>query len=297
MTSTPAPTDLDWAQKQVIGLEQRMSALIEPAMQQAMLNELVETLIPPELVTLLYVLQKRANNGVPAARLTLQVMALDPGVLVLLPYDSLKKSYQLAQDWDWPQVAGLFLGEPLRRPPDIDEAFTGNEHYDLPLGVRRQAARSSDRLVIDRLLHDRSHRVIALLLDNPNIVERDIVAIAARRPTRPEVLETIARHRKWSARYRIRKTLVFNPYTPNTISRQLIGTLMSNDLRDLIQAGPTPQKLRDLAQMQLDVRPVKSAFSQEHAIDMNISDTDLEAELQAFQEEFDVSMTTKTDLS
>lgn len=279
MSLMPEPANMEWATQKVIGVEQRVCALTESAMQQAMLNAFVETLSPTELVTVLYILQERANNGIRAARLALQAMALDPGVLVLLPYDVLKQSYQLAQDWGWPQVAGLFLSEPLRGPPNIDEAFTGNEHYDLPLGVRRQAARSSDRLVLDRLLHDRNHRVIALLLNNPNVVERDVIAVAARRPTRPEVLETVARHRKWSARYRVRKTLVFNPYTPNTISRQLIATLMSNDLRALVNAGAIPQKLRELAQTQLSVRPASAALSRYHDIDLDISDTDLEAEL------------------
>jgi hypothetical protein len=286
MSLMPEPANIEWATQKVIGVEQRVCALTESAMQQAMLNSFVETLSPKELVTVLYVLQDRANNGLRAARLALQAMALDPGVLVLLPYDVLKQSYQLAHDWGWPQVAGLFLSEPLRGPPNIDEAFTGNEHYDLPLGVRRQAARSSDRLVLDRLLHDRNHRVIALLLNNPNVVERDVIAVAARRPTRPEVLETVARNRKWSARYRVRKSLVFNPYTPNTISRQLISTLMSNDLRALVNAGAIPQKLRELAQTQLSVRPASAALSRYHDIDVDISDADLEAELNDLNERF-----------
>ena len=286
MDGTLSPIDMDWATQQVIGLEVRLDALSEPAMQQAMLNELVDTFASAELVTVLYVLQERAHNGNARARLALQVMALDPGVLVLLPYARLRESYQLAQDWGWPQVAGLFLSEPLRKPPNIDEAFTGNEHYDLPLGVRRQAARSSERLVLDRLLHDRNHRVVALLLDNPNIIERDVIAMAARRPTRPEVLEVIACHRKWAVRYRVRKTLAFNPYTPNTIARQLVTTLMVNDLRELVRAGSTPAKLKEMAAQQLAARPISEAHSTAHEIDVSMSDSALEAELDALANSF-----------
>lgn len=286
MDNQRTPIDIDWATQQVLGLERRLEALSEPAMQQAMLNELVDTFESAELVTVLYVLQSRAHHGNARARLALQVMALDPGVLILLPYDRLRESYQLAHDWGWPQVAGLFLSEPIRKPPNIDEAFTGNEHYDLPLGVRRQAARSSDRLVLDRLLHDRNHRVIALLLDNPNIIERDVIAMAARRPTRPEVLAVIAAHRKWSVRYRIRKALTFNPYTPNTVARQLVTTLLANDLRELVDAGATPAKLKDMARQQLMSRPLPSAQQTSHELDASISDSALEAELDSIHQTF-----------
>ena len=286
MELSKSPIDMDWATQQVVGLELRLEALSEPGMQQAMLNELVDTFESAELVTVLYVLQERAHHGNARARLALQVMALDPGVLVLLPYDRLRESYQLAQDWGWPQVAGLFLSEPIRKAPNIDEAFTGNEHYDLPLGVRRQAARSSDRLVLDRLLHDRNHRVVALLLDNPNIIERDVIAIAARRPTRPEVLEVIACHRRWAVRYRVRKALAFNPYTPNTVARQLVTTLMANDLRALIDAGATPEKLKEMARQQLAARPLTAAQPTAHEIDASISDSALEAELDALHLSF-----------
>ena len=278
--------DIDWATQQVVGLERRLEALPEQAMQQAMLNELVDTYESAELVTVLYVLHNRAHHGNARARLALQVMALDPGVLVLLPYERLRESYQLAHEWGWPQVAGLFLSEPIRRPPNIDEAFTGNEHYDLPLGVRRQAARSSDRLILDRVLHDRNHRVVALLLDNPHIIERDVIAMSARRPTRPEVLEVIAAHRKWAVRYRIRKALAFNPYTPNTVARQLVTTLMANDLKELMDAGATPTKLKDIARQQLLSRPLPSSQNSTHQLDATISDSALKDELDAIHQSF-----------
>ena len=68
----------------MLGLERRLEALSEPAMQQAMLNELVDTFEFAESDRS-YVLQSRAHHGNASARLALQVMALDPGVLVLLP--------------------------------------------------------------------------------------------------------------------------------------------------------------------------------------------------------------------
>ena len=101
--------------------------------------------------------------------------------------------------------------------------------------------------MIDRLLHDRNWRVIELLLNNPLLTERDVIAIAARRPTRPEILAIVASHPKWSSRYRVRKALVCNPYTPHALGKQLISTLMAQDLKSLSRDGVIPYALRENA--------------------------------------------------
>jgi hypothetical protein len=63
------------------------------------------------------------------------------------------------------------------------------------------------------------------------------------RPTRPEILEVLARHPRWSSRYRIRKALACNPATPDTIARRLLPTLMRQDLRHALEAGVLPAEL------------------------------------------------------
>ena len=129
----------------------------------------------------------------------------------------------------------------------LETAYDDNEHLPLPLGVRRQAARGRNRDKIDRLLHDRDHRVIQLLLDNPLLTERDVIAIAARRPTRAEVLKTVASHKKWSSRYRIRKAIACNPHTPESIAIRLLPTLLIQDLRFLASSGALLPELREEA--------------------------------------------------
>jgi hypothetical protein len=71
-----------------------------------------------------------------------------------------------------------------------------------------------------------------------------VVKIAAMRPTRPEVLEVVARHAKWSARYRVRKALAFNPHTPAPIARRLLPTLMRQDLAEIIRSTAISDELR-----------------------------------------------------
>jgi hypothetical protein len=124
----------------------------------------------------------------------------------------------------------------------------------LSLGLRRQAARTTDRNTLDRLLRDPDHRVITLVLDNPRLRERDVVVIASRRPTSAAVLRVISRHQRWSSRYRIRKTLACNPYTPSEIACRLFATLLVQDLRFIVGSGVLLPEVQDEARRALERR-------------------------------------------
>ena len=235
-----------WIDKQVDDLERRITALRERAMRRSVAVEAISVLDAPELVAFLDVLLSRVSAGQGASREVLQEMALEPVVFTDLPYDHLRASYQVARDGGLVQVAGFFLGSPVRART-VAEAADDNQHLDMPLGTRRSAARASDRFTLDRLVYDRNPKVIALLLDNPRIVERDVIKIAAGRPTNAGVLALGAGHRKWASRYRVRKALACNPYTPAPVARRLLPTLMRQDLRDLQNSKVLSAELRSLA--------------------------------------------------
>ncbi len=234
-----APAVADWlrgdwheALVQSLGeLERHLEAVRERPMRRTVVCDALLSLQGPALVAFLALLLERSAAGNGRARAVLQELALEPHVFAEMPYDRVTEAYRLARQSDLDAVAEMFLSARAQSNPTVDEAFTGNDHLDLPLGIRRSAARTQDRFLLDRLVHDHDHRVIALLLDNPRVVERDVVRIAAMRPQRPEVLEVIARHRRWSSRYPVRKALACNPYTPQPIARRLVPTLLKQDRR------------------------------------------------------------------
>ena len=244
----PTYTDPQWVENLLDSVEKRVSALQDRAMKHTVLVEMLEVLNPEELVDFLSLLCARAADGQQKTREIQQELALEPSALSLLPYEHIQKSYSIASLRDEESVMGMFMGEPLRGSPTVDESFTGNDHIELSLGQRRAAARSKDRFVLDRLLHDRNVLVISLLLNNPKVVERDIIKIAALRPTRPEILRCISKHRRWASRYHVRKALTCNPYTPHQIARRLMSTLMMQDVRLLYNMGALPPSLRAEAQ-------------------------------------------------
>lgn len=223
-------------------LERQVAALREARMRRAVTVEAIQELEAVDLVAMLVLIMARARSGSGRARAVLQQLALEPTVFREMPYERVEAAYRAAQDARLDGVARFFLSSALR-PPAGDDGFVGNRHLDLPLGTRRATARGTNRYKLDRLLHDRDHRVIAILLDNPRITERDAIRIAAMRPTRAEVLETVARHPRWSSRYQVRKALACNPWTPAPIARRLLPTLMRQDLRHVLEAGVLPQEL------------------------------------------------------
>ncbi len=100
----------------------------------------------------------------------------------------------------------------------------------ISLGERKSLARGprTDRLL--HLIRDPPPDAIKILLGNPHIIERDVLAIASRRPTQPACQNAILASDKWRARYRVKRTLVFNPHSPMTIGIRLAVCLNNSDL-------------------------------------------------------------------
>jgi hypothetical protein len=101
----------------------------------------------------------------------------------------------------------------------------------MPLGARKQLARSTSREKLERLFADPEPLVIRQLLQNPKITEADVVRMAARRPAVAGVLRELFRAERWIRRYGVKRTLVMNPYTPGEIAARLLPLLRREDLR------------------------------------------------------------------
>lgn len=240
-------------------LERAIGALPERLMRRSVLEARVQAMSDSELVGSLTLLVGRVAEGRPAARVLLVELALDDSVLSALPYERKASAYALARAAGALGVARMFLSPVPQDNPTADEALVDNEHLSLPLGVRRSAARTRDRLLLDRLVHDRDPRVIAMLLDNPRVVERDVVRIAAMRPTRPEVLAELARHARWSSNYRVRKALACNPYTPRPVALRLLPSLMLQDLRLALETASLDRVVEEEMRRLVALRAGRSA--------------------------------------
>jgi hypothetical protein len=123
------------------------------------------------------------------------------------------------------------------------------------LGERRALARGRDRLLLDRLLRDPHPMVIRIVLGNPRITEDDIVRLAARRPTFPDVQSEIARSPRFGTRPRVRLALVQNPFTPPSIGVPLVALLLRSELEQIVGATELAVVVRGAAREHLERRP------------------------------------------
>jgi len=86
---------------------------------------------------------------------------------------------------------------------------------------------------IDSLLHDPSPRVLKALLTNRLMTEEHALVIANRRNLSGDVLEAMAKDRRWAESYPMRMALAKNPKTPLFVSLSLARHLRLFDLADI----------------------------------------------------------------
>ncbi|MBW2730935.1 MAG: hypothetical protein JRH20_00995 [Deltaproteobacteria bacterium] len=233
-------------EEQAADFARRLAALSEPEMQERAFVRFIAQTAAVEVTGVLAVIQRRGHAGGPPfdVALTAVARALTQG---LFSYETLTRLYEAAKSQGLDTVGTLFFSDdpaaPPERPPDPPRELT--------LGHRKSLARSHDRDVLQRLLSNPEPKVIELILQNPRITERDLVALAARRPTDPEVQRTILTSPRWIQRYAIKRALILNPYTPLEISLRLLSLMRRTDLRLITQSPTLTARLRQAAQEHL----------------------------------------------
>jgi len=210
------------------------------------------TAAAPEVVVLtLRALVTGQRTHPTAARATaLETLATALSIPELMGYDTRVELYRAAKDNGCEEIARMLFETSATRPVDDDgtaERPLRPRGKPLSLGERKSLARGHVRGTLELLLRDPNRDVVEILLGNPHLTERDVVAIATRRPTPADVLTTVAASEKWIARYAVKRSLVLNPYTPPHLSVRLVTTLNAPDLRLVVSDANLPEPLRDQA--------------------------------------------------
>ena len=139
--------------------------------------------------------------------------------------------------------------------PEDDRIPDYGKGRPLTLGERKSLARKPDRTTVERLIRDPHPDVIRMLLGGPRVTEEDVLSMAARRPSRPDVLTEIARSPRWVHRPRIRMALVLNPDIQLEIAAPIVGLLMRHELRLVATSTHVQASVRALCNEHLERRP------------------------------------------
>lgn len=125
----------------------------------------------------------------------------------------------------------------LRLPMPLRTAAEGRlkERYaELELGEKISLARSAPAGLVPQLAGENEPRVISSLLNNPRLVEMDVVMIMRREQTSSEVLRVVALSERWTNRPSIRLRLIRHPHTPVHMALRLVERLSPSELRVLV---------------------------------------------------------------
>lgn len=204
---------------------------------------------------LAHIIQRSVRLGDSGAVLALACLALALGLADLVPYEQRRELYATARQRAHEAVARLFLeggpvaaGTGMPGDPLAPERPLTPSGRPLTLGERKSLARGHRRELLLQLLRDPHPDVVAVLVDNPHITERDVLVLASRRPSTAQALAHVAANQRWMPRYGVRLALVKNPYSPVPWAVRLATTLRATDLRDVASDTHLAPLVREQAQ-------------------------------------------------
>ncbi len=230
-----------------------LAALDTPEMRLRRLIAWLRQAAPLEAAATLHAIVEAAGHKHSLAQAALHALVLLPRYEEEIGYERFSAIYAAAAELGHEDVKRLLhAGDPHRRLPR--DGAPDNELIERTLGERKALARSRDRDILDRLMHDRHPDVINVLLENPRLTERDVVRMAAMRPSDTRVLSAIVESPKWIARYAVKKALVCNPYTPTGMALSLMSFLLTPDLRMIAGMATLDERVRRGAEQALGER-------------------------------------------
>jgi hypothetical protein len=245
MAAAPPPD----AGSQAEAWARKLVALRDPSVQVGWVRWELERVGPLRGADLLCVVLARAEQRDERHAILLLRVSL-----ALCNAPALKRSIAAVADARGQYALARFLGASEQKSDTDGEAQEPESERDVPdfgrgrplaLGERKALARTHDRMLLARVLRDPSPDVIRILLENPTVIEADVVRLCARRPIRPQVLAEVFQHQRWVLRYRVRLTLALNPFTPEEIALQLLPHLTPADLREVRASSQISQRVRD----------------------------------------------------
>lgn len=235
-------------------LVDKLKALRDARMRVAVLAEhLASKSADATVEELAQIIRCSVRLGDAGAVMALGCLALALGPARSVPYEQRRELYTTARRQARDAVARLFLdagpaAESLAGDPLAPERPLTPNGRPLTLGERKSLARGHRRELLLQLLRDPHPDVVAVLVDNPHITERDVLVLASRRPSTADALAHVAASRRWLPRHGVRVALVKNPYTPVPWAVRLATTLRTSDLRAIAADPHLAPLVREQAQ-------------------------------------------------
>lgn len=121
----------------------------------------------------------------------------------------------------------------------------------MAVGEKMTLARLAGGQILKGLRTEPDPGIVEALLENPRMLEEDVLFVINRPRTIAPVLETVARDERWSARKEVRIALIRNQKSPLSAVLPFISQMTTGDLRPLADDPKVPLALRRMIQTRL----------------------------------------------
>jgi hypothetical protein len=241
----------------------RLSAMLsavksirEVGMRQAAMARIIGSQSARDTVETIQALIARAGRGNLDVSLALAALLAVLEHPTHISYEARSELYRAANELAATEVSYILLEGAVSETSEPEEAPRPvvPNGPPMPLGARKSAARTRDRTVLTHLIHDPNMQVVDVLLGNPNLVEADLLVMAAKRPADRRALQRIAHHPRWSQSRRVRVALALNPDCPLPLACRLCLDFRDSDLKDVARNAGSPPLLRGHATRLLEKR-------------------------------------------
>ena len=226
-----------------------LCAVPDTAMRSHILAEKLQALTVAQAAELLQVIIIGASRRKGPYCLALDALSV-PCLTQRLGNPYMSGVYTAASEQGYEELLSLLSRPEASRTAEQD----ANPQDDLPAGVRMSRAKTLNRNELARMLADTDPRVIRMLLQNPTLTESDVLKLCSRRPASADVQREVFNCKKWFARYSVKKSLVFNPYTPTDIGLKIIHLLMVQDVLFVARSLDLHPALREIARQILQAQ-------------------------------------------
>jgi len=146
-----------------------------------------------------------------------------------------------------PWTSLVSLAQAPKTPPVVRrqaERRILTQFITMALGEKIALARRAHREIFGPLITTGDVQVLSALLDNPRLVENDILVMLNTSEPPPEFFSALARHHKWGQYFQVRRALVQCPHTPYTLALSILVQLPTSDLKRAVARPELPEDIR-----------------------------------------------------
>lgn len=117
----------------------------------------------------------------------------------------------------------------------------------MSLGEKVAMARRAHRALFPALIAGCDDKILTALLDNPRLVENDLVVLINTGDPPVEFISVVARHQRWGKNYGIRKAIVECPKSPLPLALSVLVQLPKSDQKRIADRDNIPDRVRSAA--------------------------------------------------